>query len=183
MFEPSVTAPVSSNARLTPIRSWRLGSERTGSHETVDRWDCALPKCELAMAGILLRSRRAGRIPRSAFGEPTGGRIVSMVSIDDGPAPRGAQLSHTTRSLHETTQRQCFFDWLTPPPARTRLAKPSRPRAWTSNSSAITPFQITKHRRRGAALNALIALAVACKALAALDRAEVDAYEDVVRTR
>lgn len=58
---------------------------RTVSHEAIYRWIYALPKGELAKAGILLRSTRTRRKPRKALGERTGGRIVGMVSIDDRP--------------------------------------------------------------------------------------------------
>lgn len=58
---------------------------RTVSHEAIYRWIYALPKGELAKSGILLRSKRTRRKPRTALGERTGGRIVGMVSIDDRP--------------------------------------------------------------------------------------------------
>lgn len=58
---------------------------RTVSHEAIYRWIYALPKGELAKAGILLRHKRTSRRPRRELGERTGGRIVGMVSIDDRP--------------------------------------------------------------------------------------------------
>ena len=58
---------------------------RTVSHEAIYRWIYALPKGELAKAGILLRSKRTRRKSRKRLGERTGGRIVGMVSIDDRP--------------------------------------------------------------------------------------------------
>jgi len=56
---------------------------KTVSHEATCQWIYALPKGELAREGILLRSRRAARKRRRPMGERTGGKIVSMVSIDD----------------------------------------------------------------------------------------------------
>lgn len=58
----------------------------TVSHEAVYRWIYALPKGELAKAGILLQSKRTKRKTRKPLGERTGGRIIGMVSIDDRPA-------------------------------------------------------------------------------------------------
>lgn len=58
---------------------------RTVSHEAIYQWIYALPKGELAKAGILLQSKRTRRKPRKQLGERTGGRIVAMVSIDDRP--------------------------------------------------------------------------------------------------
>lgn len=57
---------------------------RTVSHEAIYQYIYALPKGELAKAGILLRSKRARRKPRT---ETRGGgaRIVGMVSIDERP--------------------------------------------------------------------------------------------------
>lgn len=57
----------------------------TVSHEAVYRWIYALPKGELAKAGILLQSKRTKRKTRKPLGERTGGRIIGMVSIDDRP--------------------------------------------------------------------------------------------------
>lgn len=59
---------------------------RTVSHEAIYRWIYALPKGELAKAGIMLQSKRTRRKPRKAFGERTGGPIIGMVSIDNRPA-------------------------------------------------------------------------------------------------
>lgn len=58
---------------------------RTISHEAIYRWIYALPKGELAKAGILLRSKQTQRKRRKPLGERTGGRIIGMVSIDDRP--------------------------------------------------------------------------------------------------
>lgn len=57
----------------------------TVSHEALYRWIYALPKGELAKAGILLQSKRTKRKTRKPLGERTGGRIIGMVSIDDRP--------------------------------------------------------------------------------------------------
>lgn len=57
---------------------------RTVSHEAIYQYIYALPKGELAEAGILLRSKRTARKPRQA-GRASGARIVGMVSIDDRP--------------------------------------------------------------------------------------------------
>lgn len=59
---------------------------RTVSHEAIYRWIYALPKGELARTGIVLRSKRSRRKPRTRLGEPTGGRIIAMTSIDARPA-------------------------------------------------------------------------------------------------
>lgn len=59
------------------------------SQEAFYRWISALPKGELAAAGILLRSKRTARKRRKPVGERTGGRIVGMVSIDDRPEALG----------------------------------------------------------------------------------------------
>lgn len=57
---------------------------RTVSHEAIYQYIYALPKGELAQAGILLRSKRTRRKPRKD-GRNSGARIVGMVSIDDRP--------------------------------------------------------------------------------------------------
>ena len=54
------------------------------SHEAVYTWIYALPKGELARHGIMLRSKRTRRRPRSPVGQRTH-PIVGMVSIDDRP--------------------------------------------------------------------------------------------------
>lgn len=56
----------------------------TVSHESIYQYIYALPKGELAAAGIMLRSRRTRRKPRQT-GRGAGARIVGMVSIDDRP--------------------------------------------------------------------------------------------------
>lgn len=58
---------------------------RTISHEAIYQWIYALPKGELAKAGILLRSKQTQRKRRKPLGQRTGGRIIGMVSIDDRP--------------------------------------------------------------------------------------------------
>ncbi|MFD1860319.1 IS30 family transposase [Aeromicrobium camelliae] len=57
---------------------------RAVSHEAIYPYIYALPKGELAKAGILLRSKRTRRKPRTDTCNG-GARIVGMVSIDDRP--------------------------------------------------------------------------------------------------
>jgi len=55
---------------------------RTVSHEAIYQYVYALPKGDLAAAGVMLRSKRTRRRPRKIAGERSA-RIVGMVSIDD----------------------------------------------------------------------------------------------------
>lgn len=64
---------------------------RTVSHEAIYRWIYALPKGELARSGIMLRSKRTRRKPRSQLGQRAG-KIVGMVSIDDRPDDAAARV-------------------------------------------------------------------------------------------
>jgi transposase, IS30 family len=55
------------------------------SHEAIYTWIYALPKGELARAGIVLRTGREQRKPRGRKKAP-GAKIVGMTSIDERPA-------------------------------------------------------------------------------------------------
>lgn len=57
---------------------------RTVSHEAIYQYIYALPKGDLVRAGIMLRSKRTHRKPRTSP-NAGGARIVGMVSIDDRP--------------------------------------------------------------------------------------------------
>lgn len=69
---------------LEPLPGSVNAEGRTVSHEAIYQYIYALPKGELAAAGILLRSKRTRRKPRKE-GRNSGARIVGMVSIDDRP--------------------------------------------------------------------------------------------------
>lgn len=69
---------------LEPLPGSVNAEGRTVSHEAIYQYIYALPKGELAAAGILLRSKRTLRKPRKE-GRNSGARIVGMVSIDDRP--------------------------------------------------------------------------------------------------
>jgi IS30 family transposase len=60
-------------------------TEMSVSHEAIYTWIYALPKGELARAGIVLRTGREQRKPRGRKKTP-GAKIVGMISIDDRPA-------------------------------------------------------------------------------------------------
>jgi IS30 family transposase len=60
-------------------------SDMSVSHEAVYTWICALPKGELAHAGIVLRTGREQRKPRGRK-KPSGAKIAGMRSIDERPA-------------------------------------------------------------------------------------------------
>jgi IS30 family transposase len=60
-------------------------TEMSVSHEAIYTWMYALPKGELARAGIVLRTGREQRKPRGRK-KPTGAKIVGMIPIDDRPA-------------------------------------------------------------------------------------------------
>lgn len=77
------------DATVEPVKDSPPAAGATVSHEALYRWIYALPKGELADAGILLRSKRTARKRRKPLGERTGGRIVGMVSIDDRPEALG----------------------------------------------------------------------------------------------
>jgi IS30 family transposase len=57
---------------------------RTVSHEAIYQYIYALPKGDLAVSGIMLRSKRTRRKPRKQA-RAGGARIMGMVSIDDRP--------------------------------------------------------------------------------------------------
>jgi transposase, IS30 family len=61
---------------------------RQVSHEAIYTWIYALPQGELQRHGILLRSGRTQRRPRTRASSP-GARIVGMTSIDARPAEAG----------------------------------------------------------------------------------------------
>lgn len=69
---------------LEPLPGSVNAEGRTVSHEAIYQYIYALPKGELAAAGILLRSKRTRRKPRKE-GRNSGARIVGMVSINDRP--------------------------------------------------------------------------------------------------
>jgi transposase, IS30 family len=60
------------------------------SHEAIYTWIYALPKGELERHGILLRSGRTQRRPRTRRSSP-GARIVGMTSVDARPAEATAR--------------------------------------------------------------------------------------------
>ena len=60
-------------------------SDMSVSHEAVYTWIYALPKGELARAGIVLRTGREQRKPRGRK-KPSGAKIVGMRPIDERPA-------------------------------------------------------------------------------------------------
>ena len=69
---------------LEPCKGSPSAEGAVVSHEAVYTWIYALPKGELARHGIMLRSKRTRRRPRSPVGQRTH-PIVGMVSIDDRP--------------------------------------------------------------------------------------------------
>lgn len=72
------------DATLNPLPGSASAEGRVVSHEAIYQYIYALPKGELASSGIMLRSRRLRRKPRT-HGRAGGSRIVGMVSIDDRP--------------------------------------------------------------------------------------------------
>jgi transposase, IS30 family len=60
-------------------------TEMSVSHEAIYTWIYALPKGELARAGIVLRTGREQRRPRGRK-KPSGAKIVGMIPIDERPA-------------------------------------------------------------------------------------------------
>jgi IS30 family transposase len=65
-------------------------TEMSVSHEAIYTWMYALPKGELARAGIVLRTGREQRKPRGRK-KPAGAKIVGMVPIDERPAEAGGR--------------------------------------------------------------------------------------------
>jgi len=65
--------------------NYRGEIDMTISHEAIYTWMYALPKGELARAGIVLRTGREQRKPRGRK-KPSGAKIVGMTPIDDRPA-------------------------------------------------------------------------------------------------
>jgi len=71
-----------SDASVATMKHSPDAQGRTVSHEAIYQYVYALPKGELAAAGIMLRSKRTRRRPRTPAGQRSA-RIVGMVSIDD----------------------------------------------------------------------------------------------------
>lgn len=69
-----------SDASVGTVNRSPSAEGHTVSHEAIYRWIYALPKGELARHGVMLRSKRTRRRPRSSG--KRGAPIVGMVSID-----------------------------------------------------------------------------------------------------